>query len=342
MGDLAGLAQLLQSQGRGKDTILAHITPKEAARLKAAGGRGSRNPKTGLLEFDDTGGELTDVTPTSTYISTPTVSDAGGGGGQISSSPAPQDIGPAPATTSTDVSAPAFTNPDVNASASSFGLPGQSLTPPPASLQGDTFTGYGSQLAPTGPIDTSDLTQGGVPSINAPTDATKTAKGVLDKLGLTGEQAARLGIAGAGGIFGVLQNRKAAKEIGQAQGQEQALAQPYQEQGRQLIGEASSGILSPASMQAYRAAQAQLAQRGATTGGVGVQQAATQLESLRQQLLANQYNQGLQISQIGDKIALGAIQTGMQLDQQLNQTNQAFYTQLAQIAAGVPFYTPRT
>jgi hypothetical protein len=89
-------------------------------------------------------------------------------------------------------------------------------------------------------------------------------------------------------------------------------------------------------MQAYRAAQAQLAQRGATTGGVGVAQAATELEQLRQNLLANQFNQGLQISQIGDKIALGAIQTGMQLDQQLNQANQQFYTSLAAIAAGIP------
>jgi len=34
--DLAGLAQLLRSKGRGKDTILAHINPQEAALLKRA------------------------------------------------------------------------------------------------------------------------------------------------------------------------------------------------------------------------------------------------------------------------------------------------------------------
>ena len=39
--DLAALAQLLRSKGRGKDTVLAHITPKEAALLKKRGGRGS-------------------------------------------------------------------------------------------------------------------------------------------------------------------------------------------------------------------------------------------------------------------------------------------------------------
>ena len=50
--DFPSLAKMLEGKGRGKDTVLAHITPKEAAVLKAAGGRGSRNPHTGLLEFD--------------------------------------------------------------------------------------------------------------------------------------------------------------------------------------------------------------------------------------------------------------------------------------------------
>lgn len=46
------VAQYLQNQGRNSDTILAHITPSEAALLKQRGGSGTINPKTGLLEFD--------------------------------------------------------------------------------------------------------------------------------------------------------------------------------------------------------------------------------------------------------------------------------------------------
>ena len=46
----------LASQGRGGDTMLAHITPKEAALLKALGGSGTINPRTGLREFWDDGG----------------------------------------------------------------------------------------------------------------------------------------------------------------------------------------------------------------------------------------------------------------------------------------------
>jgi hypothetical protein len=45
------LVQQLQSQGRGGDTMLAHITPEEAALLEARGGSGTVNPNTGLPEF---------------------------------------------------------------------------------------------------------------------------------------------------------------------------------------------------------------------------------------------------------------------------------------------------
>jgi len=43
--------QAAQKLGRGKDTILAHITPEEAALLKARGGSGTINPRTGLREY---------------------------------------------------------------------------------------------------------------------------------------------------------------------------------------------------------------------------------------------------------------------------------------------------
>lgn len=49
------LAKALAAHGRGGDTMLAHINPKEARMLKRSGGRGKPNPKTGLLEFDGGG-----------------------------------------------------------------------------------------------------------------------------------------------------------------------------------------------------------------------------------------------------------------------------------------------
>ena len=53
--DLPALAEMIRSKGRGRDTMLAHITPREAALLKRRGGSGSVNPDTGLPEFEDSG-----------------------------------------------------------------------------------------------------------------------------------------------------------------------------------------------------------------------------------------------------------------------------------------------
>lgn len=45
------MAGMMEGFGRKGDTMLAHITPEEAKLLKARGGSGTRNPKTGLMEF---------------------------------------------------------------------------------------------------------------------------------------------------------------------------------------------------------------------------------------------------------------------------------------------------
>jgi len=50
---LLSLSDKVRAAGRGRDTVLAHITPEEATLLKERGGRGSTNPVTGLLEFED-------------------------------------------------------------------------------------------------------------------------------------------------------------------------------------------------------------------------------------------------------------------------------------------------
>jgi hypothetical protein len=50
-GGLSSMAQQVQAHGRDSDTILAHISPHEAAFLKRLGGSGTINPQTGLMEF---------------------------------------------------------------------------------------------------------------------------------------------------------------------------------------------------------------------------------------------------------------------------------------------------
>lgn len=51
MKNLDELIAELESSGRHGDTMLAHINPQEAELLKALGGSGTINPKTGLPEF---------------------------------------------------------------------------------------------------------------------------------------------------------------------------------------------------------------------------------------------------------------------------------------------------
>jgi hypothetical protein len=45
------LAEMIRQQGKGEDTILAHINPLEAMMLKQMGGKGTINKKTGLPQF---------------------------------------------------------------------------------------------------------------------------------------------------------------------------------------------------------------------------------------------------------------------------------------------------
>src|SRR5262249_48633384 len=55
-GESFGIPQAaasLAAQGQQGDTILAHISPREALALKMAGGAGTTNPVTGLPEFFD-------------------------------------------------------------------------------------------------------------------------------------------------------------------------------------------------------------------------------------------------------------------------------------------------
>jgi hypothetical protein len=56
---MASAARNLASLGTGRDSILAHINPREAQMLMRMGGSGSINPRTGLRQFDDSVPQIT-------------------------------------------------------------------------------------------------------------------------------------------------------------------------------------------------------------------------------------------------------------------------------------------
>ena len=331
--DLPALAEMLRAKGRGKDTMLAHITPKEAALLKRRGGSGSVNPDTGLPEFEDSGDYTSGAVDYSTVAPmSPAYDTISGSAGQYTTTPGTtagfaetqrqEDFAQTPSSPYTDQSiypggvAPKGVDTVFTPSGQSYNIaPGQFVAP-----------------TPTAPGVVSPEQQAAAPAKtdpNAPKDFTAQLKEAL-----TPGNLARLGLVGALGAYGTTQARKGAQQ-NQAATQEQTnIAQPYQQQGQTLISQAQRGELSPQSQQAYEAAKAQVNQGIASRGGVGATQAANQLANIYQTLLNNQYTYGLNVAQIGDNIALGAIRTSLQLDQTLNQATTNFYTQLASLAAG--------
>ena len=321
--DLAAIAAMLTSKGRGNDTLLAHITPREAEILKAAGGSGTTNPETGLLEFYDD------------FEAMPS-SQAEFAQAQEAAQPSPAyDTGGFVGVQPVETRASTSQAEDV-----SFAAPGV------AAPQGQALpSGEGSVFSPTGaPYTARDLAR--VSTDRAPIDQPSTAvsppqeKSFFDKL--TTQDMVRLGLAGGLGIYGASQAKKGAQQAQQAAEEQKAVGAPYQAKGKELIRAAESGELTPTSQASLQALQARLAQGAESRGGVGAAQVAAQAEAYRQQLLSQQYNLGLQVSNIGDQIALGAIKTGLAADQALNQASTNFYTNLAAIGAGIPIRDTRT
>jgi hypothetical protein len=365
--DLASIAAMLAGKGRGNDTLLAHITPKEAEILKAAGGSGTTNPETGLLEFYD--GEGAFDTGGFENLPQPATEQFGdfqpGGQTPEQVAAANQDLYPAgqvykegrtlftPGGQSYNV-LPGQTQESIDRFAAS--LPSSYAQTSRAedvmfggtaggASQGQALPGgVGSVYSPTGaPYTPRDLAR--VSTDRAPLDQPSTAvstpqeKSFYDKL--SSQDMIRLGLAGGLGIYGATQAKKGAEQARQAAEEQKAVGAPYQAKGKELIRAAESGELTPTSQQQLQALQARLAQGAESRGGVGAAQVAAQAEAYRQQLLSQQYNLGLQVSNIGDQIALGAIRTGLQADQALSQASTNFYTNLAAIGAGIPIRDTR-
>ena len=383
--DLAEIAKMLQSKGRGNDTILAHITKREAERLKRDGGSGTINPETGLLEFDDYG---------SYSSSAPTFGDYSMA--DTATAPMSQEQIQQQLSYQQPVSANVYSNIYESPETSGFGGYGGTGTSPyinppqgkvvsPINPQGDVVpqqTALGTVVegepSVSGSYTGGGLSYGGYTGLQRPSAADYGVQipasaravpqlpassglgyGVTDTLqpAVAADQAApatkpwydkisttdlvRLGLAGGLGLYGASQTKKAAEQQKQAMEEQKNLAAPYQAQGKELVRAAQAGELTPAAAQSYQALQARLAQGAESRGGVGAAQSAAQAEAYRQQLLQGQYDYGLKVSNIGDNIAIGAIRTGMQADQQLNQANSSFYTNLAMIGAGIPMYTSR-
>jgi len=335
---LSGVAQMLQKAGRHGDTILAHITPKEAAKLKRDGGAGTINPVTGLPEFYELGGGYTPEIDTSMYVPPSQLYTPDFAPQQSAQVPAEQQYG--------------GEFPGVQGSYGGNKIPTANDLPPEfANFVVDRLreqqTAGGAQLASAipvaerapvapGPVSAGS---GAAPVAPAPKSDDEGKPGFFQKaLAQLQDPAtlAKLGL-GIGGVgLGLSQQAGARRQAAGTQQQYAALGAPYQAQGREMMDAARRGELTPQSQQAYQAAQAQIQQGIAARGGVGAQQAAAVLGDVYQKLLDNQYSLGMNVARVGDTYAAQGISAGLQANQQLQQITSNYYATLMRMFGGMP------
>jgi hypothetical protein len=319
-GDLRKIARLLQDKGRNGDTILAHITPREAALLREQGGAGTINPETGLPEFYDD--DYGDPIPQTGYENVP--EGLFEGAAYIPESTGYESV-PEGLFEGAQYIRPEFgfapvSELDLTAQApqETFARRGAEagVTPPDYSLVGVRKpTAFGEPIA--GP--------------RAGPSQAPAEKGFLESL--SGGDKTRLGLAGIQGLSTALMARKA--QAGAQRGAEQIrqVGAPYAQRGLAEQSAAQRGELTPVGQQQLDALRARAAQAGVARGGVGVAQQQRAEEDLRQRLNAARESFGVQLSQIGDKYTMDAIKAGMQADAEVNQLYNQMFGNLARIAA---------
>jgi len=356
---LKAMARAIQAKGRGRDTVLAHITPKEAKKLKAMGGRGSINPETGLPEFQEDDFLYKAMLPPT--IAAPNIEN------EFHSYvyPAnPNAIYPDADAFGVGLGEPSDPYPDASAFGVGVGTASDPSSPfasiaynidagggPPTREQFASYPSYiralypGGQLPPTGMSTVyGPGTYAGETSVKL-TPATETPKaepGFMEKLrGELGRTLnspialAALGLGGVGLLSNIQRSRAAQRQGRQLRQEQEQLAAPYRAAGQEAVARAQRGELTAPGQQAFQRAQAQQAQQAARLGGVGAQQAATQIEAFRQQLINQQMDYGLKLSGIADQIVVGAIRTGIEADREARQASQQFFGTMMQAMGSV-------
>ena len=369
-GDIRKIARLLQKEAP-PGHMLAYINQEEADLLKARGGSGKPHADTGVPSFEDVGDytEFDTPMPGETQATNRALESARSEG-ESGASPSIRSYLPSytegadsgasvglggGAVPMTDASSgyyrPYYADP-VAPEAAAGGRPYGPGAVPPGISESDfanQYALYGAGQLATTPAS-SDGTDKFVPAGATKPDfyaenralnaGTPTKPGFWE--GMTDNTKARLGIGGIEAIIGAYQTNQAMEQARKYREDIAKTAQPYQQQGKELIAKAQSGELSPAAQQTLQAAQAQAAQGAQARGGVGAQQAQAQVEGLRQQLLQQQYDYGLKVLGIGDSIAVGAIKAGMQADSYVNQLASNYTMNIARTVAGTPSYNITT
>ena len=322
--DVRQIARLLQAKAP-ENHMLAYITPEEAQLLKDRGGSGMPDPQTGIPTYYVPEPQYVDPNAFE-YMQNP-----------VQESPTTMSVSAPSNIEGTDLYPVGgiFSQPDY----SSFMAPPQVQPVPEVSIGSPDRAalygaqGYGAGLPPV--EDRSTIAQPFQPE--SKTLGQRYAD-LAKSLGIEKSDLTRLGTAGVSALLGERASRKAAQQGQRGRQDMEALAAPYLQKGAELQRQAQAGELTPVARQQLEASQAQAAQAASARGGVGAQQTAARIEALRSQLLQQQYDYGLKLSGIGDQISLGAIKTGLQADQVVNQMTNSYYNNIMRTLMPQPKY----
>jgi len=340
---LPDMAKRLAAAGRGKDSILAHINPKEAKLLKKHGGSGKINPETGIMEFQDDYGDGIFSTPDySSY--TPQETQA--------PEPAPAPVAePSAPTAGFRTGQSTITNPSISP-----------VQAPPAYPSFDVERRPGGTITagPSLPVQPQQAQQPGF--FDQLSGYAKQAE-ALNKTLSPFAPYAKFGAQLIGGARGLQASEEGQKQAAVNEQEIRKLAEPYRQQaqqiaqqGQQMLTMGQQGQLTADQQQKLETIRAQAMQQQAQagiTGGTAAQQTEAQIQRVAQEYAQNNINQGLQllsqaqsISGTADKLIQNAISTGYLQSADAAKLANEFYQALgfslpetqskAPVQAGVP------
>lgn len=287
MGDARELAEMIRRLGRGKDTVLAHITPEEADLLRRLGGSGKTNPQTGLPEFQeeydlDAGMDFTpDYTDYSQYDL-----DAG------------MDFTP-----QFEAAIEPAAAPGIDFRAAQAGLPAaeRGLPMERPSVAGVELPGATSE----------------------PTTMQRLEQVLRDAEAKTKQfpTLTRVGGAGISTLGQALLARRGRKEAEAMAGRERAAGAPFRTAAQEATARAAAGGMTPQEQRAFDAAQARarqgLAQRNLGTGSAAAGIQAGQRARATSEAKARAMAEGMRMAGIADQYEARALQLQLSQDKAL-------------------------
>lgn len=316
-GNARELAEMLRQLGRGRDTVLAHITPEEAQMLMDMGGSGEMNPNTGLPEFQqdfydygESYGNVTGAPVDYSYMAPESVSIESNYPRDMTGFRQPTGFGQA---FEPQPESMAGLSPELQRSVAEM-PPGMrfDIAPQVSPFQREVPGIVPREFLPAAPE------QPGMMQTAA--QAVENTAQQFRNLANQYPTVAKMLSTGATTLPALIQAARARRQSEAAAEQFRRLGEPLRAQGEAMRQQAMAGQLSPQQAARQEARRASLRQAAATRGATsGTQQAMIEgrLEAERAQLTESNYNNALKQLNLGNAYEEAAIKAKLAGDQEI-------------------------